>query len=70
MLGVIMLNVKFYSLLCLMSRFIYCYAECHVSFIVMLSVVMLSVIMLIVVMLSVVAPEKHIHIVTETSVSI
>jgi hypothetical protein len=36
------------------------YAECHILFIVMLSVVMLSV----------VAPEKHIHVVTETSVSI
>jgi hypothetical protein len=45
-------------------------AECHILFIVTLNVVMLSVIMLIVVMLSVVAPEKHIHIVTETSVSI
>jgi hypothetical protein len=39
--------------------FIYCYAEFHVLFIVMLNVLMLSVIMLSVIMLSVVAPLNH-----------
>ncbi len=35
----------------------YCYADCHVSFIILLNIIILSVVMLNVVMLSVVAPE-------------